>query len=566
MPHYYLGYLYKERGEQGARVRRVQALPRLKPDADEKRDIEAEIEDLGGGALRRVRGRPSSRLTRHAPGDTSHGHDPARPARARARRHAGARRLAAACSHPAARLRAGARSRRAAAGRAAAAVATQTLTLDQALQLAAERNLDLEGRRGAAPAGAAGVLEGAGRATCRPSPRAARTPATRTRRRSLPACIRREPRVPRSSIVPKDQLAGQVDVTQVLFSPALWFGIRAASSGADVARADGRRTRGARHPVRHRPGVLRRRGAPAGGAGLGAAPRDRAAPGEGRAGPLPGRDDREGRPAPRRDRPRARRAGPAPRAELLRVGAHRASRRCSTVPPTSRSWTRRSRRSPAAPRAARGGGAPGPDRRPAPRAAPATPRAPPTRAQLSQYLPNLAAFGHYQNAERRRLHRPGAPVGRRVSSLQWKLLDGGLREAEVREASARVDETEANVASAEARVAARGPAGAPRSRERARQRREGEGAARARRGEPAAGRRLLPRRRGDRRRAGRRHRAAPERRDRPDLRGARRAARRAARPPGRGRERSGSGRAVSSQRPGPGAGRARAPARGAARW
>jgi len=50
MPHYYLGYHYKERGQKakaGAEFKRFLA---LKPDADERKDIEAEIEDLGGAA------------------------------------------------------------------------------------------------------------------------------------------------------------------------------------------------------------------------------------------------------------------------------------------------------------------------------------------------------------------------------------------------------------------------------------------------------------------------------------------------------------------------------------
>jgi predicted Zn finger-like uncharacterized protein len=48
MPHYYLGYLYKERGQAARAVAEFRRFLQLKPDADEKRDIEAEIEDLGG--------------------------------------------------------------------------------------------------------------------------------------------------------------------------------------------------------------------------------------------------------------------------------------------------------------------------------------------------------------------------------------------------------------------------------------------------------------------------------------------------------------------------------------
>ncbi len=73
------------------------------------------------------------------------------------------------------------------------------------------------------------------------------------------------------------------------------------------------------------------------------------------------------------------------------------------------------------------------------------------RAQIGKYFPNLAAFGRWQiqNAAgfTGQEHQWAAGLG-----LSWRILDGGLREAEVREASARVDEAEANVASAESRT------------------------------------------------------------------------------------------------------------------
>ncbi len=46
MPHYYLGYMYKERGQRQRAKAEFKAFLRLKPDADERKDIEAEIEDL----------------------------------------------------------------------------------------------------------------------------------------------------------------------------------------------------------------------------------------------------------------------------------------------------------------------------------------------------------------------------------------------------------------------------------------------------------------------------------------------------------------------------------------
>src|SRR6266540_1396473 len=47
MPHYYLGYLYKERGQKAKAGGEFKKFLALKPDADERKDIEAEIEDLG---------------------------------------------------------------------------------------------------------------------------------------------------------------------------------------------------------------------------------------------------------------------------------------------------------------------------------------------------------------------------------------------------------------------------------------------------------------------------------------------------------------------------------------
>jgi tetratricopeptide (TPR) repeat protein len=48
MPHYFLGYAYKERGQKARAVAEFKRFLELKPDADEKKDIEGEIEDLGG--------------------------------------------------------------------------------------------------------------------------------------------------------------------------------------------------------------------------------------------------------------------------------------------------------------------------------------------------------------------------------------------------------------------------------------------------------------------------------------------------------------------------------------
>ncbi len=48
MPHYYLGFHYKVRGKRARAVEAFRAYLKLKPDADDRKDIEREIEDLGG--------------------------------------------------------------------------------------------------------------------------------------------------------------------------------------------------------------------------------------------------------------------------------------------------------------------------------------------------------------------------------------------------------------------------------------------------------------------------------------------------------------------------------------
>ena len=50
MPHYYLGYLYKERSERKKAAQAFKRYLALKPDAEERKDIEAELEYLGARA------------------------------------------------------------------------------------------------------------------------------------------------------------------------------------------------------------------------------------------------------------------------------------------------------------------------------------------------------------------------------------------------------------------------------------------------------------------------------------------------------------------------------------
>jgi len=48
MPHYYLGFTHKERGRKAQAVASFRTYLQLKPDAEDRKDIEREIEDLGG--------------------------------------------------------------------------------------------------------------------------------------------------------------------------------------------------------------------------------------------------------------------------------------------------------------------------------------------------------------------------------------------------------------------------------------------------------------------------------------------------------------------------------------
>ncbi len=48
MPHYYLGFAYKEGGQRSKAIEAFRAYLSAKPDAEDKKDIEREIEDLGG--------------------------------------------------------------------------------------------------------------------------------------------------------------------------------------------------------------------------------------------------------------------------------------------------------------------------------------------------------------------------------------------------------------------------------------------------------------------------------------------------------------------------------------
>jgi tetratricopeptide (TPR) repeat protein len=48
MPHLYLGYWHKERGQKAQAIQAFRKYLAERPDADDKKDVEMEIEDLGG--------------------------------------------------------------------------------------------------------------------------------------------------------------------------------------------------------------------------------------------------------------------------------------------------------------------------------------------------------------------------------------------------------------------------------------------------------------------------------------------------------------------------------------
>jgi len=342
---------------------------------------------------------------------------------------------------------------------AAPAQPAAVLTLDEALKLAEQRNLDLKAaaaRLRQAEQGywkafsgylpqvtAQGTYTRNGEEVALPFPVDLTHPALSP----LPASERQEFVTQNVAVVPKTQLQGALDASQVLFSPALWFGIQAASRGSDSARAATENVRRAilfgtaqayygvaalrqssqvsarlleiaqrqekDAKIRYQAGTIAK-------VGLLRAEIDRA--------------------RAEQDLRRARNAYESARLALATLLDRPAD--FEVVDPdepklpadtsTLHAAALRDRKDLLAVRSAR-------DAASAAR-----------NAQASRYVPNVAAFGHYQNANVAGL--TGKELWSVGLSLQWKLLDGGLREAELREANARIDEAEANVASAESRV------------------------------------------------------------------------------------------------------------------
>jgi outer membrane protein TolC len=343
----------------------------------------------------------------------------------------------------------------------AAPAAATVLTLDEALRLAGERNLDLKAAAARlrqaqqatwkAWAGylpqvtAQGTYTRNGEAVEIPFPVDLTTPTIT----ALPAQESQALVFSTIPVVPESQLQGQIDASQMIFSPALWFGIQAASRGADVAELS---VQGARRDVlfgtaqafygvaslrqsvqiterlleiaqrQEKDARVRYQAGTIAKVGLLRAEIDRARAEQ---------DVRRARNsyesariglATILDRPADFEVADPPEPALHVDGA-----RLEAQALRDRPEVRAARRSLDASHAAH-------------------------RAQLGKYFPDLAAFGRYQNADVAGLTGQEAwAVG---LSLQWRLLDGGFREAELREASARVDEAEASLASTEAKARA----------------------------------------------------------------------------------------------------------------
>ncbi|HEX9402763.1 MAG TPA: TolC family protein [Anaeromyxobacter sp.] len=342
---------------------------------------------------------------------------------------------------------------------AAPAQPAAVLTLDEALKLAEQRNLDLKAAAARlrqaeqgywkAFSGYLPQVTAQGTYTRNGEEVALQFPVdlTHPALSPLPASERQEFVTQNVAVVPKTQLQGTLDASQVLFSPALWFGIQAASRGSDSARAATENVRRAilfgtaqayygvaalrqssqvsarlleiaqrqekDAKIRYQAGTIAK-------VGLLRAEIDRA--------------------RAEQDLRRARNAYESARLALATLLDRPAD--FEVVDPdepklpadtsTLHAAALRDRKDLLAVRSAR-------DAASAAR-----------NAQASRYVPNVAAFGHYQNANVAGL--TGKELWSVGLSLQWKLLDGGLREAELREANARIDEAEANVASAESRV------------------------------------------------------------------------------------------------------------------
>jgi outer membrane protein TolC len=320
--------------------------------------------------------------------------------------------------------------------------ASPVLTIGDALRLASERNLDLKVLR----AQLAQADEISAKAWAGYLPQATVTGAyTRQRRISVPF-----PEVGTIAIQKADALQGQVEVTQVLVSPSLWYGIRSAQrteEATGLSIDDGRR------------GLL---------FGVaqtyyGAASLKRAVEVSEQLLEIAQRQEKDARVRFQ--------AGAVAKVALLRAEIDRAraeqdlkrsrnsfeSTRVALAtlldrspdfdvtepppppladPPDAEQLVRTALQSRLDIRAARARLA----------AAEAT-----RSAARGRYLPTLQGFGRYQRQNEAGLIGSDENWAAGVQ-LQWQIFDGGLRESDIRESSARIVEAEAATRSAEARA------------------------------------------------------------------------------------------------------------------
>ncbi len=338
------------------------------------------------------------------------------------------------------------------------------LTLDEALKLAEQRNIDLKAaaaRLRQAEQGywkalsgylpqvtAAGSYTRNGSVVALPFPVDLTHPALPTVSPIPPGTTEAQNLVTQDvTVVPKDQLQGSIDASQVLFSPALWFGIEAASRGTDSARAS---TENVRRAILF--GTAQ--------AYYGVAALRQSAQVSARLLEIAQRQEKDAKI--RYQAGTIAKVGLL-RAEIDRARAEQDLRRARNFYDSARLALAtlldrpadfdivdpEEPKLPADPSKLQDAALR--DRKDVLAARSSLESAAAARSgQRARYLPNVAAFGHYQRANVAGL--TGAELWSVGLSLQWKLLDGGLREAELREANARVDEAEANVASAESRV------------------------------------------------------------------------------------------------------------------
>ena len=324
-----------------------------------------------------------------------------------------------------------------------------TLTLDDVLRLAAERNYDLK----AAAARLRQAEQGYWKALSGQLPQIT-LGGTYTHYNTgvvFPFALSQDPTTNKVtfvdvSVLPQDQLQGTVDASLVLFSPALWYGVQAASRGEDSARAS---TENARRAVlfgaaqayygvaslrrltevsqqlleiaqrQEKDAKVRYQAGTIAKVGLLRAEIDRA--------------------RAEQDLQRARNSYQSARLALAALIEQPASFEVvdpeePKLPPDPSKLPEAALRDRADVKAARS----------ALESAVSN-----QRSQYASYLPSLAAFGHYQNANVPGL--TGAELWSVGLSAQWK-FDGGLREASIREASAKRTEAEANLAGAETRA------------------------------------------------------------------------------------------------------------------